>query len=63
MIDSRRWPRATGGWATTLSESGPRGTIAPVIRLTAVTSADRPSKRISPQMPHMPPSLPQPRGR
>ena len=63
MIDSRRWPKATGPWAITPSESGPRGTIAPVIRLTAATSADRPSKRISPQIPHMPASLPQPRGR
>src|ERR1700761_34024 len=53
MIDSRRCPRATGPWATTPSASGPRDVIAPVIRLTAPTSAACPSQRISPQIPHM----------
>src|ERR1700721_166319 len=53
MIDSRRWPNATGPCATTPSESGPRDVIAPVIRTTAPTSAACPSQRISPQIPHM----------
>lgn len=53
MIESRRCPKATGPCATTPSESGPRADIAPVIRVTAATSADRPSKVTSPQIPHI----------
>src|SRR6185312_8756339 len=55
MIDSRRCPNATGPCAMMPSESGPRATIAPVIRATAATSAARPSNRTSPQIPHIPP--------
>src|SRR6478609_2347124 len=58
MIDSRRCPNAMGPWATTPSESGPRDAMASVIRATAATSADRPSKRISPQIPHTLSSVP-----
>src|SRR4029077_15680361 len=58
MIDRRRWPNASGPCAPTPAESGPRDAMAPVIRVTAATSADRPSKRISPQIPHMLPSVP-----
>ena len=47
-----------GPCAKTPSESGPRDTIAPVIRVTAATSADCPSQRISPQIPHMLSSVP-----
>ena len=53
MIDSLRCPSATGPYATTPPESGPRDTMAFVIRVTAATSANRPSQRISPQIPHM----------
>src|SRR6476659_2405335 len=56
MIDSRRWPNATGPCAIMPSASGPRDVIAPVIRATAPTSAACPSQRISPQIPHMSPA-------
>src|SRR6185295_2209897 len=51
--DRRRWPRAIRLCATTPSESGPRDSMAHVIRVTAATSAELPSKQISPHIPHI----------
>src|ERR671912_2335718 len=52
MIDSRRWPSATGPRAQTPAPSGPREASRLVIRSQAGKSAYRPSNRISPVKPH-----------
>ena len=57
MILRRRCPRATGPLANTPLASGPRRVIEQVMSSTAATSAALPSKRISPQIPHMTHSL------
>src|SRR3954447_5622518 len=57
MIDSLRWPNATGPRLTRPSPSGPRCARQAVIRATAPTSAVVPSNRSSPARPHMAASL------
>src|SRR4029453_18949793 len=53
MIDSRRWPKATGPRHQTPQPSGPRGDSTALIRSIAATSAYCPSNLSSPTSPHM----------
>ena len=53
MILSRRCPNPMRSWTNRPLASGPRGAWIEVMRASASTSTEPPSKRISPARPHM----------